>query len=395
MAPHTASTKHVELPIAGMTCASCANRIERKLNKLEGVLASVNYATEKASVEFDAAAVAPEQLVAAVEAAGYQAVLPSAEPDQGADGGQDDDATAPLRQRLVVSLALMVPVLALAMIPPLQLDFWQWLSLTLAAPVVVWGAWPFHRAAWANLRHATATMDTLISVGVLAAFGWSLYALFFGDAGMTGMTMGFELIPERGAGADEIYLEVATAVTVFLLAGRYFEARAKRRAGAALTALMQLGAKDVAVLDAGGRERRVPVDRLGVGDRFVVRPGEKVATDGVVVEGTSAVDQSLLTGESMPVEKQPGDEVAGASVNAGGRLVVRATKVGGDTALAQIARLVTPTRKPAKRRFSCTKGSSVAVRLYPLDTPNPLTTTSIPYFPSPLNSPPIQHPSPP
>ena len=235
----------------------------------------------------------------------------------------------------------MLPVLAMAMIPPLQFDNWQWLSLTLAAPVVVWGALPFHRAAWVNLRHGAATMDTLISLGVLAAFAWSLYALFIGDAGMPGMTMSFDLVPERGDGADEIYLEVATAVTVFILAGRYFEARAKRRAGAALTALLELGAKDVAVLDEDGAERRVPVEQLAVGDRFVVRPGEKVATDGIVEEGVSAVDQSLLTGESVPVEKRPGDEVAGATVNAGGRLVVRATKVGADTALAQIGRLVT------------------------------------------------------
>jgi Cu+-exporting ATPase len=327
----------VELPIAGMTCASCANRIERGLNKLAGVNASVNYATETATVDFDAGAVEPEALLAAVEAAGYQAVLPTAEPA----AAEEIDETAPLRRRLLVSLALMLPVLAMAMIPPLQFDNWQWLSLTLAAPVVVWGALPFHRAAWANLRHGAATMDTLISLGVLAAFAWSLYALFVGDAGVPGMTMSFDLVPERGAGQDEIYLEVATAVTVFLLAGRYFEARAKRRAGAALTALLELGAKDVAILDAGGAERRVPVEQLAAGDRFVVRPGEKVATDGIVEEGSSAVDQSLLTGESVPVEKRPGDEVAGATVNAGGRLIVRATKVGADTALAQIARLVT------------------------------------------------------
>ncbi len=332
------ANQHVQLPITGMTCASCANRIERNLNKLDGVTATVNYATEKATVDFDASSVAPEQLVAAVEAAGYQAVLPSAEP---ADAGDEPDETAPLRQRLLVSLALMLPVLAMAMIPPLQFESWQWLSLTLAAPVVVWGALPFHRAAWANLKHATATMDTLISLGVLSAFAWSLYALFIGDAGMPGMKMGFDLIPDRGAGSDEIYLEVASAVTVFILAGRYFEARAKRRAGAALTALLELGAKDVAILGADGSERRVPVEQLAVGDRFVVRPGEKVATDGVVESGTSAVDQSLLTGESVPVEKQPGDDVAGASVNAGGRLVIRATKVGADTALAQIGRLVT------------------------------------------------------
>jgi P-type Cu+ transporter len=331
------AAQHLELPITGMTCASCANRIERKLNKLEGVTASVNYATERATVDYDAG-VEPAQLLAAVEAAGYSAVLPQADEPAPAE---PPDETAALRQRLLISLALMLPVLAMAMIPPLQFESWQWLSLTLAAPVVVWGAWPFHRAAWLNLRHGAATMDTLISLGVLAAFAWSLYALFIGEAGMPGMKMGFDLIPERGAGADEIYFEVATAVTVFILAGRYFEARAKRRAGAALEALLELGAKDVAILDADGGERRVPVEQLQVGDRFVVRPGEKVATDGTVEEGHSAVDQSLLTGESVPVEKRPGDEVAGATVNAGGRLVVRATKVGADTALAQIARLVT------------------------------------------------------
>jgi Cu+-exporting ATPase len=356
------SAEHLELPIAGMTCASCANRIERKLNKLDGVTATVNYATEKATVEFDAAAVAPEQLVAAVEAAGYQAALPSAEPQGSA--APEVDETASLRQRLLVSLALMLPVLAMAMIPPLQFESWQWLSLTLAAPVVIWGALPFHRAAWANLRHGAATMDTLISVGVLAAFAWSLYALFLGDAGMPGMTMGFDLIPERGTGGDEIYLEVATAVTVFILAGRYFEARAKRRAGAALTALLELGAKDVAILAADGTERRVPVEQLAVGDRFVVRPGEKVATDGIVEAGSSAVDQSVLTGESVPVEKQPGDDVAGATVNAGGRLIVRATKIGADTALAQIARLVTDAqtgKAPVQRLADRVSGIFVPV----------------------------------
>jgi P-type Cu+ transporter len=351
------AAEHLELPIAGMTCASCANRIERKLNTLEGVTATVNYATERATVDYDAAAVEPAQLVAAVEAVGYAASLPEAAPEP-------EDETSALRRRLLVSTALMLPVLAMAMVPPLQFESWQWLSLTLAAPVVVWGALPFHRAAWANLKHATATMDTLISVGVLAAFGWSLYALFIGDAGMPGMKMGFDLIPERGAGTDEIYLEVATAVTVFILAGRYFEASAKHRAGAALTALLELGAKDVAILDPDGAERRVPVEQLAVGDRFVVRPGEKVATDGVVESGTSAVDQSLLTGESVPVEKQPGDEVAGASVNAGGRLVVRATKVGADTALAQIARLVTDAQSgkaPVQRLADRVSGVFVPV----------------------------------
>jgi Cu+-exporting ATPase len=330
---------HVELPIAGMTCASCANRIERKLNKLDGVTASVNYATEKATVDYDAAAVDPQQLIAAVEAAGYQAALPAAgerEPET-----ETEDPTAPLRRRLVVSALLALPVLAMSMIPALQFDNWQWLALQLATPVVLWGAWPFHRAALANLKHATATMDTLISVGTLAAWLWSLYALFLGDAGTTGMKMPFDLWPDPDAGSDQIYLEVAAVVTVYVLAGRYFEARAKRRAGAALEALLELGAKDVAILGADGSERRVPVEQLQVGDHFVVRPGEKVATDGIVEQGVSAIDQSLLTGESVPVEKQPGDEVAGATVNAGGRLVVRATKVGADTALAQIARLVT------------------------------------------------------
>jgi len=333
--------EHLELPITGMTCASCANRIERKLNKLDGVTASVNYATEKATVDFDPATVAPDQLVAAVESAGYVATIPSAEPAGAADA-PDTDELSPLRRRLLISALLSIPVLLISMIRPLQFDNWQWLSLQLATPVILWGAWPFHRAAWANLKHGTATMDTLISMGVLAAWGWSLYALFLGDAGMPDMRMSFDLIPDRaGSGADEIYLEVGAIVTTFILAGRYFEARAKRRAGAALKALLELGAKDVAVLGPDGEERRVPVEQLAAGDRFVVRPGEKIATDGVVEEGTSAVDQSLLTGESVPVEKHPGDEVAGATVNAGGRLIIRATKVGNDTALAQIARLVT------------------------------------------------------
>ncbi|MCW3024013.1 MAG: copper-translocating P-type ATPase [Conexibacter sp.] len=332
-------TDHVELPITGMTCASCANRIERKLNKLDGVTASVNYATEKATVAFDAAAVDTAQLIATVQAAGYDATLPAtAGGERDDDAGDAPDETAPLRRRLLVSAVLSLPVLLLSMIPPLQFDNWQWLALQLATPVVVWGAWPFHRAAWVNLRHGAATMDTLISLGVIAAFTWSMYALFLGDAGMTGMTMRLSF---SASGGDELYLETASVVTTFLLAGRYFEARSKRRAGAALKALLELGAKDVAVLDADGAERRIPVQQLAVGDRFVVRPGEKIATDGIVEEGRSAVDQSLLTGESVPVEKGPGDEVAGAGVNAGGRMIVRATRVGADTALAQIAHLVT------------------------------------------------------
>jgi P-type Cu+ transporter len=332
------ATEHLDLPITGMTCASCASRVEQKLNTLEGVTASVNYATEKATVDYDAAAVEPEHLLQAVEAAGYGAVLPSF---AGSDEDVGRDETAPLRTRLVASALLSVPVLVLSMVPALQFDNWQWLVLQLATPVVVWGGWPFHRAAWLNLRHGTATMDTLISVGTLAAWLWSLYALFFGEAGVTGMKMEFDLIPEPRAGADQIYLEVAAVVTTFVLAGRYFEARAKRRAGAAITALLELGAREASRLDADGNEERVAVEQLQAGDRFLVRPGEKVATDGVVVDGRSAVDMSMLTGESAPVEIGPGAEVAGAAVNAGGRLIVRATRVGTDTALAQIARLVT------------------------------------------------------
>jgi P-type Cu+ transporter len=335
------ATENLELPITGMTCASCASRIEKKLNGLDGVAASVNYATETATVDYDSASVAPEQLVEAVEQAGYAAVVPSDDEGGGRDEAADRDETAPLRLRLIVSALLSAPALLLSMVPALQFDNWQWLVLQLATPVVVWGAWPFHRAAWLNLRHGAATMDTLISVGILAAWLWSLYALFLGDAGVTGMTMEFNLIPEQGAGSSEIYLEVAAVVTTFALAGRYFEARAKRRAGAALTALLELGARDASALDADGNERRVPIEQLQVGDRFLVRPGEKIATDGVVEDGHSAVDLSLLTGESVPVEVGAGAEVPGASVNAGGRLIVRATKVGADTALAQIARLVT------------------------------------------------------
>jgi P-type Cu+ transporter len=331
--------KHLELPITGMTCASCASSVEKKLNGLDGVTASVNYATETAAVKYDAATVAPEQLVHAVQASGYEAVLPATEPTARKDHVEHDE-TDSLRTRLVVSALLSVPVLLLSMVPAFQFENWQWLVLQLATPVVVWGGWPFHRAAWLNLRHGAATMDTLISLGTLSAWLWSLYALFIGDAGMPGMTMDFELIPEPG-GVDDIYLEVAAVVTTFLLAGRYFETRAKRRAGAAVTALLELGARDVSVLDADGSERRVPVESLQVGQRFLVRPGEKVATDGVVEDGRSAVDMAALTGESVPVEVGPGAEVAGAAVNAGGRLVVRATKVGADTALAQIARLVT------------------------------------------------------
>jgi P-type Cu+ transporter len=333
----------LELPIEGMTCASCAGRVEKSLNRLDGVEATVNFATERATVEFDPAQVEPEQLLGAVESVGYSAALPVPTGEEGEAGEPEaaGDPTEDLRRRLIIAAPLSLPVLAMAMIEPLQFRNWQWLSLQLAAPVVLWAGWPFHKAAWQNLRHGAATMDTLISLGTLAALGWSLYALFFGDAGTPGMTMPFELVTERGAASDEIYLEVAAVVTTFILAGRYFEARAKRRAGAALEALLGLGAKEVALLGEDGRERRVPVEELRRGDRFVVRPGEKVATDGVVESGNSAVDQSLFTGESVPVEVRPGQEVVGATINLGGRLIVRATRVGEETALAQIARLVT------------------------------------------------------
>ena len=319
-----------------MTCASCANRIERKLNRLDGVTATVNYATEKASVTVPSG-YDPARLIAEVESTGYTAALPARtapEPDD-----DDDPELTSLRRRLIISAILTAPVVAMAMIPALQFTSWQWASLTLAAPVVVWGGWPFHRAAWINLRHGAATMDTLVSMGTLAAFLWSLYALFFGTAGMPGMTHAFEFTIAPSDGAGNIYLEVAAGVTTFILLGRWFEKRSKRQAGAALRALLQLGAKEVSV-SRGGVETKIPVDELRVGDEFVVRPGEKIATDGVVVSGTSAVDASMLTGESVPVEVAEGDAVAGATVNAGGRLVVRATRVGTDTQLAQMAKLV-------------------------------------------------------
>ncbi|TFV57125.1 copper-translocating P-type ATPase [Geodermatophilus sp. DF01-2] len=344
-------TGDVELIIGGMTCASCAARVEKKLNRMDGVTATVNYATEKARVSYGGD-VTPEDLIATVEQTGYTAALkedPPAPRHSQARGGSlqggrgatpaDDDRVRPLRQRLLVSILLTVPVVAMAMVPALQFTYWQWLSLTLAAPVVVWGGLPFHRAAWTNLRHGAATMDTLVSLGTGAAFLWSLYALFLGTAGEPGITHPFELTIARTDGSANIYLEAAAGVTTFLLAGRYAEARSKRRAGAALRELLELGAKEVTVL-RGGTETRVPVDRLAVDELFVVRPGEKIAADGVVTEGASAVDASMLTGESVPVEVGPGDAVVGATVNAGGRLVVRATRVGSDTQLAQMARLV-------------------------------------------------------
>ncbi|WP_134105549.1 heavy metal translocating P-type ATPase [Kribbella pratensis] len=329
------SNQSVELIIGGMTCASCAARVEKKLNRMDGVTATVNYATEKAKVTYPDG-VSTDDLVATVEKTGYTAALPTPAVSTEVE---EPDELKPLRERLIASIALTVPVVAFGMIPALQFNSWQWASLTLAFPVVTWAAWPFHKAAWTNLRHAATTMDTLISLGVVSSFLWSLYALFLGSAGEPGMKMPFTLIPSRGSGAEEIYLEVATAVTTFILAGRYFEARAKRRSGAALRALLELGAKDVAVL-RNGTEIRIPADQLVVGDEFVVRPGEKIATDGVIVTGSSAVDASMLTGESVPVEVGAGDAVVGATVNAGGRLVVRAVRVGADTQLAQMARLV-------------------------------------------------------
>ncbi|MFD4744808.1 heavy metal translocating P-type ATPase [Streptomyces rubiginosohelvolus] len=391
-----ADASEAELMIGGMTCASCAARVEKKLNRMDGVTATVNYATEKARVTFGEGLKLGD-LVATVEKTGYTArpvaqppvPAPAPAPEGTREAGpgpapevspkpaseptpesapvpapaftpesaselapeptpdsvarqveaEQDASLAALRQRLVVSAVLATPVVLLAMVPALQFDFWQWLSLTLAAPVVVWGGLPFHRAAWTNAKHGAATMDTLVSLGTLAAFGWSLWALFLGDAGMPGMRHGFDFTVSRADATSTIYLEVAAGVITFILLGRYLEARAKRKSGAALRALMHLGAKDVVVL-RGGREVRVPAGTLVVGDRFVVRPGEKIATDGTVVEGSSAVDASMLTGESVPVEVTVGDTVTGATLNAGGRLVVEATRVGNDTQLARMAKLV-------------------------------------------------------
>ncbi|ARP74082.1 heavy metal translocating P-type ATPase [Streptomyces pluripotens] len=337
----TDATSETELLIGGMTCASCAARVEKKLNRMDGVSATVNFATEKAKVTY-AHGVQIADLIATVEKTGYTAEEPPPPepvPEAAPETPEQDPELGALRHRLLVSALLAAPVVLLSMVPALQFDNWQWLALTLAAPVVVWGGAPFHRAAWANARHGAATMDTLVSVGTLAAFGWSLWALFFGDAGVPGLHDEFRFTVSRADGASTIYLEAAAGVVALILLGRYLEARSKRRAGAALKALMELGAKDVAVL-RDGREVRVPVASLAVGDRFVVRPGEKIATDGTVVEGVSAVDASMLTGESVPVDVGPGDQVTGATVNAGGRLVVEATRVGANTQLARMAKLV-------------------------------------------------------
>jgi Cu+-exporting ATPase len=337
----TVDRAETELSIGGMTCASCAARIEKKLNRLDGVEATVNFATEKAHV-VHAPGVAVEDLIATVEKTGYTAEVPRPVTPEvtGAETPTPvDTELLGLRQRLLVTTALSIPVILLAMVPAWQFTNWQWLSFALAGPVVVYGGWPFHKAAFTNARHGAATMDTLVSLGTVAAFGWSVWALFWGTAGMPGMRHGFDLTVGNADPASSLYLEAAAGVTAFILLGRYLEARAKRRSGAALRALLELGAKDVSVV-RDGREVRIPVADLRVGDRFVVRPGEKIATDGVVVEGASAVDASMLTGESVPVEVTIGSAVTGATVNAGGRLVVEASRVGADTQLARMAALV-------------------------------------------------------
>jgi Cu+-exporting ATPase len=344
------TTQSIDLALLGMTCSSCANRIERRLNKLDGVEATVNYATESAHVVF-APTITLDDLLATVKDTGYEAIppapppLPDAVDDRSVAEIAGDAETEDLRQRFWVSFALAVPVVLISMVPPLQFTYWQWLCFALAGPVVVWGAWPFHKAAWTSLRHGAATMDTLISLGCLVAFAWSSWALFRGGAGLPGYSMSESLLPSFDldrprSTMPDVYFEVAAAVPVFILAGRWFEAKAKRQSGAALRALLHMGAKDVSVL-RDGRETRVPISDLHVGDRFVVRPGERIAADGVVVEGASAVDESMLTGESVPVEVQTGSAVTGATVNSDGRLVVEASRVGEDTKLAQIARLVT------------------------------------------------------
>ncbi|MEV6317080.1 heavy metal translocating P-type ATPase [Streptomyces sp. NPDC051776] len=364
-APANPGTARVELAIGGMTCAACAARVEKKLNRMDGVSATVNFATEKAVVTYGGG-LGVADLIATVERTGYTAAPPPpAEPEpepsdrpapgaqagaqppvraenggNGNNRGDGNGETAALRRRFTIAMLLGLPVVLMAMVPALQFDNWQWLSLTLASPVVVWGGLPFHRAAWTNARHGAATMDTLVSLGTLAAFGWSLWALFLGHAGMPGMRHGFDLTIARTDGSSSIYLEVAAGVTVFLLLGRYLEAKAKRRAGAALRALLELGARDASLLHPDGREERIPVARLAVGDRFVVRPGEKVATDGRVVEGASAVDASMLTGESVPADVTVDGNVTGGTVNVSGRLVVEATRIGSDTQLARMARLV-------------------------------------------------------
>ncbi|MGD3106052.1 heavy metal translocating P-type ATPase [Streptomyces sp. YGL11-2] len=334
------------LTIGGMTCAACVGRVERKLGRMDGVTASVNLATGRARITHPAA-VSVGELIATVEAAGFTARLPepvAPEPDgtrrPPEDTGRHDDGSRAERQRLLLTALLSVPVLVLSMVPGWQFRNWQWLCFVLAAPVAVWGAAPFHLRALRGLRHGAATMDTLVSLGVAASFTWSTYALFLGGAGTPGMTMPFSLLPGAGDGTAHLYLEAAVGVPLFVLAGRRMEAGARRGTGAALRSLAELAAKEVAVRGEDGGERRIPADRLRVGDRFLVRPGERVATDGTVVAGGSALDLSLISGESHPVEVGPGSEVVGGAVNSGGLLEVRADAVGGDTQLARITRLV-------------------------------------------------------
>jgi Cu+-exporting ATPase len=331
------ATEHVDLELTGMTCAACAMRIEKKLNKLDGVTATVNYATERVAITFDPTLADTARMITTVESIGYGAAVPSPVGDDADDRGLA--RITDLRRRLVVAVAAGVPVLVLSMVPALQFRGWQWVALALATPVAAWSAYPFHHAAWSNLGQAEASMDTLVSVGVIAAYGWSLYALIATHAGDLGVEMSMTLVPRRGE-THHLYLEVASTTVALILAGRWFEARAKRRAGGALKALLALGATTATLLADDGSETEVEASALRVGDRFVVRPGERIATDGVVERGTSAVDMSLVTGESVPVEVAPGDGVTGATINANGRLVVRATRVGADTALAQMARLV-------------------------------------------------------
>ena len=333
----TPTNTTLDLELTGMTCAACANRIEKKLNRLDGVTATVNYATEKANVSFDPAVASPDVLIAAVESIGYGALLPAPIGEERADPALA--RIADLQRRLIVAVTLGVPVLLVSMIPALQFRGWQWLALAFATPVATWSAWPFHLTAWKNLRQAEASMDTLVSVGVIAAYGWSLYALLATPAGDLGMTMPMSLVPTRGD-SHHLYFEVASTTVALILAGRWFEARSKRRAGSALRALLALGADTANVVQLDGSELNRPSSTLRVGDRFVVRPGERIATDGIVEEGAAAIDMSLVTGESMPVEVVAGSHVTGATIATNGRLVVRATRVGADTALAQMARLV-------------------------------------------------------
>ncbi len=357
----TDTLERVDLQLTGMTCAACASRIEKKLNRLDGVTATVNYATERATVAFDRARSSEDSLIAAVQSIGYDAAVPTLTDDPHNDPGLR--RLADLRRRLIAAIALGVPVLLLSMIPALQFRGWQWVALALATPVATWSAWPFHRAAWRNLQQAEASMDTLVSVGVMAAYGWSLYTLVATSAGELGMTMPMTLIPRRGD-THHLYLEVASTTVALILAGRWFEARSKRRAGGALRALLALGADTANVLLPDGSEQQRAGSELRVGDRFVVRPGERIATDGEVEEGQAAIDVSLVTGESLPVEVRPGSAVTGATINTNGRLVVRATRVGADTALAQMARLVQAAqsgRAPVQRLADRVAGVFVPV----------------------------------